>query len=89
MELDLIIQKEFFNKILIRTSQKNLPKQQPQLYLKDNDQANYLSVDVVNALMEMVHYLSTQGGRTSCPYEGAEESLFHCNDVFKDYIKHY
>ncbi|OUD36219.1 LamG-like jellyroll fold domain-containing protein [Flavobacterium sp. FPG59] len=54
--------------------------------LKDNDQANYLSVDVVNAFDGNGPIFITQGGRTSCPYEGAEESLFYCNGVFKDYV---
>ena len=54
--------------------------------LKDNDQANFLSVDVVNAFDGNGPIFITQGGRTSCPYEGAEESLFYCNGVFKDYV---
>ena len=54
--------------------------------LKDNDQANFLSVDVVNAFDGNGPIFITQGGRTSCPYEGAEESLFYCDKVFKDYV---
>ncbi|SHG43180.1 Por secretion system C-terminal sorting domain-containing protein [Flavobacterium segetis] len=54
--------------------------------LKDNDTANFLSVDVVNAFDGNGPIFITQGGRTSCPYEGAEESVFFSDKKFKDYI---
>ena len=54
--------------------------------LKDNDQANFLSVDVVNAFDGNGPIFITQGGRTSCPYEGAEESVFYTDTKFKEYI---
>lgn len=54
--------------------------------LKDNDTANFLSVDVVNAFDGNGPIFITQGGRTSCPYEGAEESVFFTDKKFKDYI---
>lgn len=54
--------------------------------LKDNDQANFLSVDVVNAFDGNGPIFITQGGRTSCPYEGAEESVFYTDAKFKEYI---
>lgn len=54
--------------------------------LKDNDQANFLSVDVVNAFDGNGPIFITQGGRTSCPYEGAEESVFFTDAKFKEYI---
>ncbi|MDG2432105.1 LamG-like jellyroll fold domain-containing protein [Flavobacterium sp.] len=54
--------------------------------LKDNDTANFLSVDVVNAFDGNGPIFITQGGRTSCPYEGAEESVFFTDTKFKDYI---
>lgn len=45
--------------------------------LKDNDPANLLSVDVVNLFDGYGPVFSTIGGRTSCPYEGAELSHFY------------
>ncbi|MGO4822419.1 MULTISPECIES: LamG-like jellyroll fold domain-containing protein [unclassified Flavobacterium] len=50
--------------------------------LKDNDQANFLSVDVVNAFDGNGPIFITQGGRTSCPHEGAEKSLFYNHDDY-------
>ncbi len=54
--------------------------------LKDNDPANYLSVDVVNTFDGHGPIFSTQGGRSSCPYEGAETSKFFPESRFKDYF---
>jgi hypothetical protein len=45
--------------------------------LKDNDKANFLSVDAVNAFDGNGPIFITLAGMTSCPYEGAEESLFY------------
>ncbi|MBW1298595.1 LamG-like jellyroll fold domain-containing protein [Aquimarina litoralis] len=45
--------------------------------LADDDPANLLSVDVVNAFDGNGPVFSTIGGATSCPYEGAEESYFY------------
>lgn len=45
--------------------------------LKDNDRANSLSVDVVNLFDGNGPIFSTIGGVTSCPYEGAERSVFY------------
>ncbi len=45
--------------------------------LKDNDPANLLSVDVVNTFDGYGPIFTTIGGRTSCPYEGAELSNFY------------
>ncbi|MFV5690716.1 LamG-like jellyroll fold domain-containing protein [Flavobacterium sp. LT1R49] len=45
--------------------------------LKDNDPANFLSVDVVNAFDGNGPIFITQGGRTSCPHEEAEKSHFY------------
>lgn len=50
--------------------------------LKDNDAANFLSVDVVNAFDGNGPVFITQGGRTSCPQESAELSYFYNH---KDY----
>lgn len=50
--------------------------------LKDNDPANLLSVDVVNAFDGNGPIFITQGGRTSCPYEDAEESKFFNKEKF-------
>lgn len=47
--------------------------------LKDNDPANLLSVDVVNLFDGNGPIFSVLGGRTSCPYEGAERSNFYNN----------
>ncbi|MDO7171829.1 LamG-like jellyroll fold domain-containing protein [Mariniflexile sp. AS56] len=57
--------------------------------LKDNDPANLLSIDVVNSFDGNGPVFITQGGRTSCPYEGAEESKFFTNDKFIAYFKEY
>jgi hypothetical protein len=48
--------------------------------LKDNDPANFLSVDVVNAFDGNGPIFITQGGRTSCPHEVADKSHFY-NDA--------
>ena len=48
----------------------------------DNDQANLLSVDIVNAFDGNGPVFSTVGGRTSCPFEGAEMSLFYNNATY-------
>ena len=45
--------------------------------LKDTDPANLLSIDVVNMYDGNGPIFSTIGGRTSCPYEGPELSLFY------------
>lgn len=47
--------------------------------LRDHDPANLLSVDVVNLFDGNGPVFSTIGGRTSCPYEGAELSYFYNN----------
>jgi hypothetical protein len=57
--------------------------------LKDNDPANLLSVDVVNSFDGNGPLFITQGGRTSCPYEGPEESKFFTQDKFKTYFASY
>ena len=54
--------------------------------LKDNDPANFLSVDVVNAFDGNGPVFSTLGGRTSCPYEGVETSKFFPDTTFKNYF---
>lgn len=54
--------------------------------LKDNDPANFLSVDVVNSFDGHGPIFSVLGGRTSCPYEGAETSEFFPESVFKDHF---
>ncbi|ARV15313.1 hypothetical protein BTO07_09250 [Polaribacter sp. SA4-12] len=45
--------------------------------LKDNDQHNVLSVDVVNMFNGYGPIFITKGGATSCPYEPAVTSLFY------------
>lgn len=54
--------------------------------LKDNDAANLLSVDVVNSFDGNGPIFITQGGKTSCPYEGAEESEFFSKTQFDSYF---
>jgi len=54
--------------------------------LKDNDTANFLSVDVVDAFDGNGPIFSTLGGRSSCPYEGAETSKFYPESIFKNYF---
>ncbi len=54
--------------------------------LKDNDPANFLSVDVVNSFDRNGPIFSVLGGRTSCPYEGAETSEFFPESVFKEHF---
>jgi len=51
--------------------------------LKDNDPANFLSVDVINAFDGNGPIFSTIGGRTSCPYEGAELSYFYDKETYQ------
>lgn len=50
--------------------------------LKDNDENNFISVDVVNSFDGNGPIFSTKGGRTSCPYEGADESIFYIDAKF-------
>lgn len=57
--------------------------------LKDNDPANVLSVDVVNSFDGYGPVFITQGGRTSCPYEGPEESKFYPQANYEEYFKKY
>eukprot|EP01029_Cantina_marsupialis_P023155 TRINITY_DN572_c0_g8_i1.p1 TRINITY_DN572_c0_g8~~TRINITY_DN572_c0_g8_i1.p1 ORF type:complete len:2842 (+),score=386.31 TRINITY_DN572_c0_g8_i1:11260-19785(+) len=45
--------------------------------LKDNDKMNLLNVDIVNAFDGNGPVFITKGGRTSCPYEGAQMSVFY------------
>lgn len=55
--------------------------------LKDNDLNNVLSVDVVNLFDGNGPIFATVGGRTSCPYEGAEKSNFYNNTVWAAYLQ--
>ncbi|QOD60283.1 T9SS type A sorting domain-containing protein [Polaribacter haliotis] len=50
--------------------------------LKDNDQANVLSVDVVNLFDGSGPVFITKGGATSCPFEGPTVSNFYKNDGY-------
>ncbi len=50
--------------------------------LKDNDANNFLSVDVVNAFDGNGPVFSVIGGRTSCPYEGIDKTLFYNNSEY-------
>lgn len=47
--------------------------------LKDNDQYNVLSVDVVNMFDGNGPVFITKGGATSCPYEAESTSIFYKN----------
>jgi len=51
--------------------------------LKDNDKNNFISVDVVNSFDGNGPIFSTKGGRTSCPYEGEDKTLFYKNNEFQ------
>jgi hypothetical protein len=53
--------------------------------LKDNDPANFLSVDVVNSFDGNGPIFLTLGGRTSCPYEDKSLSKLYPEDSFKNY----
>ena len=50
--------------------------------LKDNDKSNFLSVDVVNLFDGNGPVFITQGGKTSCPHEGAELSHFYSKATY-------
>lgn len=52
--------------------------------LKDNDKANFLSVDVVNSFDGNGPIFISQGGRTSCPYEDAELTHFYNKSEYSD-----
>lgn len=45
--------------------------------IKDNDKANFLSVNVIDAFDGNGPIFINQGGRTSCPYEDAELTHFY------------
>ncbi|WP_242607242.1 LamG-like jellyroll fold domain-containing protein [Flavobacterium sp. MEB061] len=51
---------------------------------KDNDKANFLSIDVVNSFDGNGPVFITQGGRTSCPYEDAEKTHFYNKTTYSD-----
>ncbi|BDD12019.1 hypothetical protein FUAX_44510 (plasmid) [Fulvitalea axinellae] len=51
--------------------------------LSDNDEGNFLSVDVINPFDGNGPIFATIGGRTSCPYEGASVSKFYNNDTYE------
>ena len=55
--------------------------------LKDNDEANVFSVDVVNNFDGHGPIFSTLGGRSSCPYEGSVTSKFFPEAKFKAYYQ--
>ncbi|WP_406682777.1 T9SS type A sorting domain-containing protein [Seonamhaeicola sp. MEBiC1930] len=55
--------------------------------LKDNDLNNVLSVDIVNLFDGNGPIFATVGGRTSCPYEGAEKSNFYNDAVWAAYFQ--
>src|SRR5690606_23552652 len=54
--------------------------------LKDNDPDNFLSINVVNAFDGNGPVFSTIGGRTSCPYEGADSTIFYNHKEYEDFI---
>jgi hypothetical protein len=54
--------------------------------LKDNDNQNLLSVDVINLFDGNGPIFITQGGRTSCPYEAAEASNFVSAENVKSFL---
>ncbi|MFZ9982315.1 MAG: LamG-like jellyroll fold domain-containing protein, partial [Cyclobacteriaceae bacterium] len=51
--------------------------------LKDNDPNNFLSVDVVNAFDGNGPVFLTLGGRTSCPYEAVDSTVYYNNAQYK------
>jgi hypothetical protein len=55
--------------------------------LKDNDNQNLLSVDVINLFDGNGPIFITQGGRTSCPYEAAETSNFVSAENVKSFLE--
>jgi len=54
--------------------------------IKDNDKANLLSLDIINVFGDFGPIFITQGGRTSCPYEGGEVSKLLTKQKFKNYF---
>jgi hypothetical protein len=52
--------------------------------LKDNDDDNLLSVDIVNMFDGSGPIFITKGGATSCPYEGEEISVFFNIDDYEN-----
>lgn len=57
--------------------------------IKDNDEANLLSLDITNEFGDYGPVFSTQGGRTSCPQEGPELSNFFTKSKFETYVSEY
>lgn len=70
-------------------TQENAKSTNISYTIKDNDNSNYLSVDVINAFDGNGPIFSTLGGRTSCPYEGSETSKFFPESKFKNYFDAY
>ncbi len=54
--------------------------------LSDTDPANVLSVDVINMFDGYGPIFSTVGGRTSCPYEGADLSNYYDHVAYSLYL---
>lgn len=70
-------------------TQENAKSTNISYTIKDNDNSNYISVDVINAFDGNGPIFSTLGGRTSCPYEGSETSKFFPEEKFKNYFDTY
>lgn len=68
--------------ITTTTSNQNSTTTNISYTLNDTDPANLLSIDVVNMYDGNGPVFSTIGGRTSCPYEGAEYSIFYNNSDY-------
>ncbi|MCH9659793.1 MAG: LamG domain-containing protein, partial [Bacteroidetes bacterium] len=53
----------------------------------DNDPTNVLTVDIFNYFDGNGPIFSTRGGRTSCPYEGEEKSVFYNKLDYDAYLQ--
>ncbi|WP_281233899.1 LamG-like jellyroll fold domain-containing protein [Flavobacterium gelatinilyticum] len=52
--------------------------------IKDNDPANFLSVNVVDAFDGNGPIFITQGGKTSCPHETEDKTIFYNKATYSD-----
>ena len=77
----------YFSLILFRDREQTTTK--ISYTLKDNDPANLLSIDIINSFDGNGPLFITQGGRTSCPYEGAEVSKFFTEEKYNAYFTSY
>lgn len=65
-------------------SEENVTTTNISYTIKDNDKANFLSVNVIDAFDGNGPIFITQGGKTSCPYETEDKTHFYNKASYSD-----